>query len=226
MELFCVDEHGGRPVNDIETEALKFTFGEEIGNCLIGFVKVKYDPIVVELKAKGAVGNETEILMRSDYDPNDLEWLSVFIHEAVHIWQRNTGLHLEEWLDLPPGEQRDYRYYYPQLPKLELKVEELSSAIEHWFFVKFGIKKNVFQTEADLKWLWRWLLQVFGFEARDWPVVAPPPRGEKEKPEVKHGLDGIQKLLKVWDPVIEKIRDPKHMPEWKCTRAEVPYPGG
>ncbi len=209
MELICTDGDGFRSVNKRETDALKFTFGVEVGNWLIGIIKVQYEPILAESGGLGQVGNQTEIEMRSDYNPSHLGWLAVFIHEAAHIWQRNTGCNRGGQFDNP----RDYRYYYTDFPKLTLKVEEHASAIGDWFYVKYGLERGVFRTQ-DLKNLaWRRILKGFGFEWHDWS-------------EVKHGLDALEELAEVWEPVIKDIRDPKHMTDSICTREEAPHPAG
>lgn len=199
MKLICVEKDGFRDPNKIEEAALRFTFGEKVGNWLIGIIRVEYEPILAAEKGSvlGRVANKTEIEMRSDYNSYNLWWLSIFIHEAAHIWQRNTGCNRT-------GET-DYRYFYTQLPTLRLGKEEHASAVQHWFYGKFGIKHNLFRTEDHIAFLRRIILLVFGFEPAD-------------EPSVILDLDGLEQLLEVWDPVLDDIRDPKHMTDSICDR--------
>ena len=214
MELMCADETGFRSVNDIETDALKFTFGEEVGNWLIGTIKIKIDPdllrrgyfAVVEDRVNGEF-NQTQMKLRPDYSVENLWWLGVFIHEASHIWQRNTGCNRT-------GET-DYRYTRSQLPTLRLGKEEHASAVQHWFYVKYGIENRLIGApyQVDRFWVWRQVSFAFGYN-------------EKNAPCVNLGFDALQKIITAWDPVIEDIRDPAHMEDSICNRAEVPYPAG
>ena len=200
MELICADETGFRSVNDREAEALKYTFGVAVGNRLIKIIRVKIDPdllrrgylAVVENTVHGKF-NQTEIKMRSDYSVENLWWLGVFIHEAVHIWQRNTGLHRGGTREKP----RDYRYYHHQLPDLILKVEEHATAVQDWFYVNYGVKNGLVDGSYQITrlWLWRKILLAFG----------------QDNPRVNLGLEELQQLVAMWAPVINEIRDPIHL---------------
>lgn len=207
MELTCVDRDGFRDVDSIETDALKFTFGEEVGNWLIGIIRVESEPGLAAWGGFGRVRNKTEIEMRPDYSPRNLWWLGVFIHEAAHIWQRNTGCNRT-------GET-DYRYSRSQLPTLRLGKEEHASAVQHWFYVKYGIENRLIGApyQVDRFWVWRQVSFAFGYN-------------EKNAPCVNGGFDRLLKLIKAWDPVIDDIRNPDHMTDSICNRAEVPYPAG
>ena len=84
MELICTDANGLRRVNNLEIQALEFTFGEEVANWLIGIIRITYDPSVVETYQSGLVPHEvngeinlTQINMASDYIPENLLWLEV-----------------------------------------------------------------------------------------------------------------------------------------------------
>ncbi|MCH8294965.1 RHS repeat-associated core domain-containing protein [Candidatus Poribacteria bacterium] len=129
--LKFVDPTGLRPVNDREENALIFTFGEEVGGWLASTidVQVQDEPI----RSNVPSGSNTIIELSSDYDSEDLHWLSVFIHEADHIWQKNTGRHR--------GGQGgvDYKYTIQQLDTLELKSEEHAQAVQDWFYVSYGL---------------------------------------------------------------------------------------
>ena len=209
-----------RRVNEREKDALRFTFGHVVGKCLIDIIKVEYDPSLVQEphfgevkdKVKGKY-NKAHISMQSDYDPesydmNGLWWLAYFIHEAAHIWQRNTGLHQEGRKE----RSKDYTYYRQQLPGLTLKVEEHAEAVKDWFFVNYGIDTGL----VDLKnhnqtdWLWKVILEAFGFEGGDLPPRTDPQNGRESAVNV--GLDALQELTEIWDPVIEEIRDPDKFP--------------
>jgi hypothetical protein len=196
MELICTDRNGFRRVNDREADALKYTFGVSVGSFLIGIINIEYDPTLAKISKKGRVRTDREIQMRSDYDPENLRWLGVFIHEAVHIWQRETDRHQEG----TGGE--DYIYNYTQLPTLKLKIEEHAKAVQDWFYVNYGIESGLIgrTNQIDSEWVWRQILKAFGF---DWDDSA----------DVRLGLDELQRLVKRWTPVIEEIRDPQYLPE-------------
>ena len=82
--------------------------------------------------------------------------MGIFIHEAAHIWQRRQ--------DAVTGKVRagrDYEYWHEQLPDLgKLKVEEHASAVEHWFYVTYGITKGLanWSNVEDRDWLWQVIL--------------------------------------------------------------------
>ena len=198
MELICTDRNGFRRVNNREVDALKYTFGVEVGNFLIENIKIEYNPTLVTIGEKGKAGrvvNDKEIQMRSDYNPENLKWLGIFIHEAAHIWQRETERHRGG----RGGE--NYRYYHPQLPTLKLEREEHAEAVRDWFYVNYGITSGLIgrANQIDREWVWRRILKAFGF---DWDDSA----------DVRLGLDELQRLVKRWTPVIEEIRNPNYLP--------------
>ena len=217
MALICVDEDGFRRVNEREKDTLRFTFAKAVGDYLIDIIKIEYDPSLAAIRKKGRVRNDKEIQMRSDYNPEDLKWMGVFIHEAAHIWQRETGRHREG----KGGE--NYEYWHEQLPDLELQVEEHASAVEHWFYVTYGITKGLanWSNVEDRDWLWQVILEAFGFEEDDWLEVDPK---LKKGPAVKLELDALQKLTEIWTPVIEDIRNRNHVPALRPKSANPRFP--
>ena len=146
MELICPDEEGFRPVNDRETDALEYTFGVEVGNFLIDIIKIEYDPILVTIPKKGRVRTDTEIKLRSEYNPENLRWLGIFIHEAAHIWQRETKRHRT-------GESgKNYRYSKAQVRTLNLEKEQHARAVQDWFYVNYGIKSGLIGGKQSSRW--------------------------------------------------------------------------
>ena len=204
MALICVDGDGFRGVNNREKEALRFTFGNAVGKCLIDIIKVEYDPNLIRRVVGGMVKdkvkgetNKAHISMRPNYNPGKLLSLGRFIHEATHIWQRNTGLRGEG----KGGE--NYEYYDEQLLELKLEKEEHASAVQDWFNVKYGTKRGLVDlTNKNVyRYIWTPILEAFGYD---------PQRLSSWSPEA------LQELLEVWRPVIREIRDPSKFPE--CPR--------
>ena len=205
MELICVDEKGFRPVNNREARALIFTFGVEVGCFLIDIIKIEYDPRVVERGKHGRVVNDREIKMRSEYNPEILRWLGIFIHEATHIWQRETGCHRG-------GEGgKNYRYYKEQLPYLNLEREEHAEAVEDWFYVNYGIESSMINAPNQITTLWAW-----------WKILPVFKRDPATDPAVNNAsLGDLQYLLGLWNPVLKEIRDPRYLPN---SRQAPPVP--
>ena len=137
-----VDPTGLRPVTDLEEQALLFTFGDTVGDLLAGKIDVQIQDESFEYAGLVPKGSRTVIKLHPDYhlSPNKdgkkkntrLYWLSVFIHEATHIWQNHTGRHREG----RGGE--DYQYTISQVFSLDLKVEEHAQAVTDWFYVTWG----------------------------------------------------------------------------------------
>ena len=205
MNLFCVDEDGFRDVNDREREALIYTFGSVVGKFLVGIIRLEYDPNLITFGKRGKRGrvvNDREIKMRSEYNPELLRWLGIFIHEAAHIWQRETDCHRG-------GEGGvDYDYFEHQLSASEfknLKREEHATAVQDWFYVNYGIDSGMVdgKRQVDGAWLWERILPVFGGDPKTDPVIwtgAPALR-------VRIGTS--------YDRVIAEIRDSRILDE-KC----------
>ncbi len=126
-----------RGVNWREENALIHTFGEDVGKFLSGIIDIDFDENVLG----GQVPENTLslILLKINYNSANLTDLSTFIHEATHIWQRNTG----RYRDGVGDEEKDYRYYYTQLSTLNLKHEEHATAVGDWFFVSYGLQNRM-----------------------------------------------------------------------------------
>ena len=211
MELICTDANGLRRVNELEEMALRHTFGEEVGNWLIGIIKLNYDPSVVKDSQSGLVPHEvngeinlTQINMASDYIPENLWWLGSFIHEATHIWQKNTCRHVEGIY----ARYKEYRYDVEQFPDLE--VEQHAKAVEHWFFASYGIESNLMSMKYQVShgWgLWEHIVKAYR-------------NSEDDKTNVMRSVDNLRKLIRAWDPLIEEIRDPTHIPDIPGTICE------
>ena len=205
MELICTDRNGFRRVNNREADALRYTFGVSVGSFLVDIINIEYDPTLAKISKKGRVRTDREIQMRSDYNPENLKWLGVFIHEAVHIWQRETDRHLEG----KGGE--DYTYGYTQLPTLKLKIEEHARAVQDWFYVNYGIKYGLIGAgvnQMTFESVQKSILKAMGFD----PDHDPP---------VKMGVDDLLRLVELhYARLIEEIRDPGHLP--KSTRPKSP----
>ena len=69
-------------------------------------------------------------------------WLSTFIHEATHIWQRQTNRHREG------VGSRGYDYTASQLASGNLKVEQHAQAVQDWFTATYGVSKNVLPADG------------------------------------------------------------------------------
>ena len=136
--LAFIDPTGMRPVNARERAALLHTFGELNGTELADTIDVKIDPNV----AGGEVSTDWQISLSTDYltygeSGADLGWLSTFVHEATHIWQRRNDRHRHG----TPGE--DYQYTTRQLLQNDLKSEEHAEAVSDWFFVDYGLEHGL-----------------------------------------------------------------------------------
>ena len=185
-------------VNELEADALRFTFGSEVGGFLIGKIEIELHPDV----RGGQVPNKenlTKILLNSDYNRERLKWLSIFIHEATHIWQRNTGRHREG----KGGE--DYPYDKDDLESVEkLKVEQHAKAVQDWFTAFWGNMHNLIgdgynQLPADF--VWYRTLGKLGFD-----------KGQIERMSRIQKLSEIQKA---YSGVYFEIQNPVHLPERK-----------
>ena len=139
--------------------------------------------------------NVSEIHLPGDYNSAKLGNLGTFIHEATHIWQRNTLLHQAG----RGGE--DYDYSYQQLSSLNLKVEEHAEAVREWFYVSYGRSKGL----ISVKEAWNYSLPRFGFLSND-PMIdfqADPWRSAQNFDRfVNH----------FYTPVLDEIKDPNLLP--------------
>ena len=192
MELICVDRNGFRSVNNREAEALRYTFGVSVGNYLIKIIKVGYDPGMLIEKAYGRTISKTQVLLQSNYNSMSLFGLGIFIHEAAHIWQRQTGLHQGGTAG------RDYDYNSTQLLDLKLDKEEHAEAVQDWFYVTYGIEHSLIGPGAN-----RISFQEIRDLIRDIGVKLSDPSSENE----------LLRLTKIhYAPLIQEIRNPCHIP--------------
>ena len=202
MELICTDKEGLRRVNNREAAALIFTFGKAAGTFLIDAIRVQYAPnppsnafmrrIIGEKKGYVAPFETAEIQMRSDYDPENLRWLGVFIHESTHIWQANTWHNIG--VDVSGKQSYDYNQY--QLRAVKLKLEPFASAVQDWFYVKYGAESCLIgeKNQVSLGWVRRRILEVYGHD----PDTSP-----------KHDLSWLEDLVNSdYSNLLQKIRDP------------------
>ena len=182
-------------VNELEADALRFTFGSEVGGFLIDKIDIKLHPNVVGGRVENS-DNLTEILLNSNYNPERLKWLSTFIHEATHIWQRNTGRHQ----DGVGGE--DYEYDKDQLESVEeLKIEEHAEAVQDWFTALWGSRYNLIgggynQQNADF--VWGNTLGILGYD-----------KGQIQRMSL---IQKLSKIQKAYSGVLDEIRDISHFP--------------
>ncbi len=145
--LKFIDPTGLRKVNGIELYALKYTFGEWIANYLADEIDIELTTLPSGIA--GRVTSSTQILLKSSYDlyqkdrTKALKDLSVFIHEATHIWQRHTNLHRGG-----TGGQ-NYQYTVQELHSLDLQIEQHAEAVQNWFFVSFGLHSEAITNAWD-----------------------------------------------------------------------------
>ena len=161
--LAFVDPTGLRPVNEIERNALHIIFGYDVGEYLADRINIEFPD---GMTTKGLVPNYTldgkrnisEIHMRGDYNPEDYLWLAIFIHEAVHIWQRHTNRHRGGTGGV------DYEYNYSQLVSLNLKIEEHAVAVQDWFRAIYGVSSGQLKKDTSI---WKVTLETVGFSSRE-----------------------------------------------------------
>ena len=132
-----------RGVNWREKNALIHTFGEEVGKFLIGTIDIDFNENVPG--GRVPEGTLSLILLNLHYNSESLYWLNIFIHEATHIWQRNTG----RYRDGVDDKEKDYFYNYTQLSTLNLKHEEHATAVADWFFVSYGLQNRMIGAEGQ-----------------------------------------------------------------------------
>ena len=126
--------------------------------------------------------------MRGDYNPEDYLWLAIFIHEAVHIWQRHTNRHREG----KGGE--DYEYNYSQLASLDLKVEEHAVAVQDWFRAIYGVSSGQLKKDTSI---WNLTLETVGFSSR----------------EINEFTDSVKvKYVNFfYKPLLQELRQPRYL---------------
>ncbi len=152
--LAFIDPTGLRPVNEVERDALIFTFGEETGTFLAGVIDIVFSPEIRDSNGdsvRGRVLSDTQIELVSDYSSDNVGDLGMFIHESTHIWQRHTGLH--RGTSVKPDGNRDYDYTLDQLHSLNFNMEEHALAVQQWFVANYAYTHGLLdQLPAGFAW--------------------------------------------------------------------------
>ena len=160
-------ENQGRSVEGPEIAALILTFGEDVGEFLIGRINIEFPEGLTKARVPDKVNgkrNVSEIHLPEDYNSAKLGDLGTFIHEATHIWQKNTLLHQGR-------ADGDYEYTLDQLHSLNLNQEEHASAVQQWFIANYAYAHGLIgnspgQARANFVWTGP-LHQVLGFSHDD-----------------------------------------------------------
>ena len=140
--------------NDKEKAALKFTFGEEVGEDLSNIIEIGQEGEATEGK--------TLILVNEDYDTDKLDMLAPVIYQATRVWQQRTGRHTEE----AGGMHYDYTHLYNVD---RLNTWQHASAVEDWFYVKYGIETGAVdagETPALFERLWQKTLKILKIDLK------------------------------------------------------------
>ena len=203
-------ENQERSVEGPEIAALILTFGEDVGEFLIGRIKIKIvDDLPVRARVPYRVNgkrNVSEIHLRGDYNDQDLGWLGMFIHEATHIWQKNTGLHQgTSWL--PDRSRRDYEYTLDQLHSLNLNQEEHALAVQEWFIANYAYTYGLIGDapgQALARFVWGGPYQVLGIH----PDYYDPEIPDKDIPVSAR----IWMINVHYERLINQIQDPTLLP--------------
>ena len=186
-----------RGVNNIEREALIYTFGDAVGEELAGLIDIRFDEDVVSGQIPNTVNGDRNV-SRIEFNPahntGSVFWLGIFIHEATHIWQRNTGLNLGRAYG-------DYTYTLDQLHSLTLNKEEHALAVQDWFTAHYaytnGIGNGPGKLSADSAWGGS-LQAVLGYSQEAIGKMA-----DSEK---------IRVINAHYKRLIDQIRDSTHLP--------------
>ena len=182
-------------VNELEAEALRFTFGPEVGEFLINTIDIELHPSVRGGRVPNKK-NRTKLLMNPNYNPKRLKWLEIFIHEVTHLWQRNTGRHQD-------GEGgKDYVYDKAQLHSVkDLKIEEHASAVEDWFSAAWGSRYNLLgagHNQLNERYVWGKTLGILNY---NWDQIREMSLSRK-----------LEIIEKAYSGVLDEIRDIGHIP--------------
>ena len=128
-----------RGVNNIERQALIYTFGDDVGEELAGLIEIRFNENVASGRVPKTVDDKINV-SRIEFNPTHntgkIFWLGIFIHEATHIWQRNTGLHLGR-------ADGDYTYTLDQLHCLNFNLEEHALAVQDWFTAHYAYTNGI-----------------------------------------------------------------------------------
>ena len=136
VTVTSIQTTGPRGANNTEREALKLTFGEAVGEFLIGQIIIKFPDGLTRAIVPYTVNNETnvrEMHLTGDHDLANLGKLGTFIHEAAHIWQRNTELDFTK--EKPMGITI---ILSANSSPLSLNVEEYAQAVQEWFIANYA----------------------------------------------------------------------------------------
>ena len=118
------------PDHEKEIEALKFTFGDTVGEHLIGVIKI--------VKEGEENDGNTLVIVDTDYNPANLGSLVLLIYKATRVWQQETGRH--------KGKEGRIDYDYTKLygSALDrLNTWQHAEAVQHWFYVNYGIETGM-----------------------------------------------------------------------------------
>ncbi len=205
--LKFVDPTGLRPVNEIERKALIDTFGSGVGGYLAGRINIEFPD---DFTKEGSVPtddledkrNVNEIHLHEDYDENDLYWLGVFIHEATHVWQKNTGRHRGGKGGV------DYNYNVSQLASRNLKREEHAQAVQDWFTASYGVSKNLIPVPAD-----GWIKGSINpnTKKRKWVNVWAKTLGRAGASSTGSASQNIRIINMRYNPVLQEIRQTRYL---------------
>ena len=198
MELLCVDNRGWRRVNHREALALIYTYEVPVGKALIDRIRIEYVPDLGDKRGRVGFNEKRKIRMRSDYNPENLKWLGVFIHESVHIWQANTWHNFGVGLNWAwPVWKQSYDYNEEQLTSLDLGLEQLAEAVEDWFLLNYGLESCLIGETNQIKVdkVWEKFTDVFD--------------GEEYQQGAGRDLKYLQgEVNSKYDALLEKIQAP------------------
>ena len=176
VTVIPIQTTGRRNVSGIEEAALTLTFGDDVDGYLVGEIEIVYSPKILNSAGepiRGKVISDTEIQLISDYNPSNLVDFGIFIHEAAHIWQRQTDLHRGKAYG-------DYDYTLDQLHDLTLNREEHASAVEDWFVANYAYTHGLIGNgpgQVLAHSVWRDpLYRVLGYS---WDAIYQTPDSEK-----------------------------------------------
>ena len=193
-----------RCVNSVEKQALIYTFGTDVGEELAGLIEIRFNenvatgriPHYVDFDGDGVKEmNDRRIEFNTTHNTGSVFWLGNFIHEATHIWQRNTGLHRGR-------ADGDYNYTLDQLLSLDLNLEEHALAVEVWFAANYAYTNGPIgdgpgQLSTDLAWGGS-LQSILGYSH---DAIGSMPDSEK-----------IRVINFYHKRLINEIRDSTHLP--------------
>ena len=171
-----------RGVNSVEKQALIYTFGTDVGEELAGLIEIRFNenvvtgriPHYVDFDGDGVKEmNDRRIEFNTTHNTGSVFWLGNFIHEATHIWQRNTGLHRGR-------ADGDYNYTLDQLLSLDLNLEEHALAVEVWFVSNYAYTNGLIGDgpgQLSTGYVWGGTLQsILGYSPA---VIGGMPDSEK-----------------------------------------------